>query len=383
MSRKLITVLMLLALLAVFVPTANAAPVVILDGRTLVFDVPPTIDNGRTLVPLRVIFEALGSQIYWDASTQTVMAHKESANIVISLTIGNQYAYINNNLVKLDVPAKIINSRTMVPLRFVSEAMGAEVEWEGTTQTITITSAQEVFEVNQDGQLIGYYSGQMKDGLANGQGIFTNLEGIKFIGQFTDGINMAEWKSGTIQWPDGKVYSGELKELKGQGQGKIEWPDGRVYTGGIKDNMAEGEGTMVYADGNRYQKYIGDFASGQMQGQGSILFADGRIYVGGFINNEATGTGKIIWPTSVGIHYEGEVKDGLMEGQGELETANGDVYTGAFKNNLAKGQGTLVFADGRQYTGQFENGKPHGQGTLTYPDGTEQEGEWVDGVFQE
>jgi hypothetical protein len=382
MSRKFITFLLLLAMLAVFVPVASGAPSVVLDGRTLVFDVPPTIENGRTLVPLRAIFEALGAQIYWDASTQTVTAQKQSSNTVVSLTIGNQYAYINNDLVKLDVPAKIVNNRTLVPLRFVSEALGAEVAWNGETQRITITSPQEVFEVAHEGQLIGYYSGQMKDGLANGQGVFTNRDGIKFIGQFKNGINIAEWTSGSIQWPDGKVYTGQLKNLKGQGQGKIEWPDGRVYSGSIKDNMADGEGTMIFAPGDRYKKYIGDFAAGKMQGDGSILFADGRIYIGTFTGNEATGKGKIIWPASVGIDYEGEVKNGLMHGQGRLETDEGDVYTGEFKDNLANGQGTLEFADGGYYIGSFENGKPHGQGKMIYPDGTVQDGEWVGGKFE-
>ncbi len=407
MSRKFIAIFMLLTMLLVFVPTASAAPAVILDGHTLSFDVPPTIENGRTLVPLRTIFEALGTQIYWDAPTQTVMARKESANTAISLTIGNKYAYVNNNLVQLDVPAKIIKSRTMVPLRFVSEALGAKVDWNGVTQTITITSALESFEVTQDGKVIGHYSGPMKDGVASGQGIFTDLQGIKYIGKFSNGINIVDWTSGTVQWPDGTVYTGAMQKsnMKGQGEltsaagikfsgqfngnniadwtsGTIQWPDGKTYSGALKAMKAQGQGQIDWPEGARYKRYVGEFSAGMMEGQGSLLFADGHIYAGSFSANQATGIGKLIWPKSVGIHYEGQVKDGLMEGQGVLETTNGDLYTGQFKNNLAHGQGTLLFADGREYNGQFAKGKPDGTGKMTYPDGNLQEGQWINGVFQ-
>lgn len=113
------------------------APTVFLDGKQLSFDVPPTLDNGRTLVPLRGIFEALGAEVQWDGATQTVTATK--GNTTIKLTVGGQ-AYKNGQPITLDVPAKIINGRTLVPLRFVSEALGASVKWDGSTQTITIAS---------------------------------------------------------------------------------------------------------------------------------------------------------------------------------------------------------------------------------------------------
>ena len=143
MKRTFLLTIFLVLLLAT---TAFAAqPTVILDGNTLNFDVPPTIESGRTLVPLRAIFEALGANIEWDGSTQTVTASKD--NTEIKLVIGGQ-AYKNGQLVPLDVPAKIIDNRTLVPLRFVSEALGCDVEWDGTNQIITITSANEIIKVH-------------------------------------------------------------------------------------------------------------------------------------------------------------------------------------------------------------------------------------------
>lgn len=132
----LITLLMLC-----FTGIAQATPKVTIDGKTLTFDVPPTIENDRTLVPLRAIFEALGAEVQWDNSSQTVIARKN--NVEIRLAIGGQ-AFKNGQMVTLDVPAKIINDRTMVPLRFVSEALGAEVVWDENTESIFIYAQTQI-----------------------------------------------------------------------------------------------------------------------------------------------------------------------------------------------------------------------------------------------
>jgi hypothetical protein len=138
MRKHILTVILLALLLAAFNPgLAQAQPKVILDGSLLVFDVPPIIEDGRTLVPLRTIFEALGATVEWDNDTQTVTAFK--ADTEVKLVIGGQ-AFKNGSPVFLDVPARIISGRTMVPLRFVSEAMGCAVEWDNDTQTVNITS---------------------------------------------------------------------------------------------------------------------------------------------------------------------------------------------------------------------------------------------------
>ncbi len=137
MSKKLTQSILVLLILVSLSCVATAAPQVILDGQAISFDVPPVIESGRTLVPLRAIFEALGSNIQWNGDTQTVTATKDSTEI--KLIIGGA-AYKNGQPVTLDVPAKIIESRTMVPLRFVSEALGCQVNWDGATQTITISS---------------------------------------------------------------------------------------------------------------------------------------------------------------------------------------------------------------------------------------------------
>lgn len=124
------------AMLATCSTAALAAPSVVVDGQTLALDQPPVLVDSRTLVPMRPIFEALGCEIKWYDDSQMVVAQKELR--YISLTIGDTALYVNGDSIKLDVPAQIINGRTMVPLRAVSEALQATVDWDGDTETVTV-----------------------------------------------------------------------------------------------------------------------------------------------------------------------------------------------------------------------------------------------------
>ncbi len=107
---------------------AAATPIrIIIDGVPLSTDQAPVMVNGRTMVPLRAIFEAFHATIYWNQKTQTVTATKDDKTII--LKIGSKVATINNKAVSLDVPGQNLKGRTMVPTRFVSEALGHEVGW--------------------------------------------------------------------------------------------------------------------------------------------------------------------------------------------------------------------------------------------------------------
>ena len=114
------------------------------NDATKTLDSPPVIKNGRTLVPIRAIIEALAGTVGWDATTKkaTVTLGKKT----IALWIGKSAATVNGVSTLIDstdakVVPEIINGRTMLPLRFVSENLGATVSWEPGTQTITITYA--------------------------------------------------------------------------------------------------------------------------------------------------------------------------------------------------------------------------------------------------
>ncbi|HWQ77941.1 MAG TPA: N-acetylmuramoyl-L-alanine amidase family protein [Anaerovoracaceae bacterium] len=109
-----------------------------LDGADIITDTPPVIENGRTLAPIRVVFEAMGGTASWnEASREVTLSGRDTE---IKLTIGSTDAYINGTVKTLDVPARIINSRTMIPVRFVSEALGCEVSWDEVSRTVSIVS---------------------------------------------------------------------------------------------------------------------------------------------------------------------------------------------------------------------------------------------------
>ena len=99
-------------------------------------DIAPTIVNGRTLVPFRTIFEELGFNINWNGATKSITATRQGTTI--NLQIDNIKASVNGKTVELDVPPTIKEDRTLVPLRFVAESSGAFVDWNGEKKTIAI-----------------------------------------------------------------------------------------------------------------------------------------------------------------------------------------------------------------------------------------------------
>jgi hypothetical protein len=99
-------------------------------------DQQPVIIDGRTLVPLRVVMETLGFNVEWNAQTWTVSLAKQGYDIVAQ--IGSNDMSVNNNIISLDVSAQIMGSRTMVPLRAISEATGLIVLWDDTNYIVDI-----------------------------------------------------------------------------------------------------------------------------------------------------------------------------------------------------------------------------------------------------
>ncbi len=111
-------------------------PKVKYNDTFLSFKNPPVIKNGRTLIPVRFLFEQMGANVDWNEREQTVTISKN--DIVITLAVGSTNAEINGKPLTMDAPAQIINGKTMVPVRFISENLGYEVEWDDENRIITI-----------------------------------------------------------------------------------------------------------------------------------------------------------------------------------------------------------------------------------------------------
>lgn len=112
--------------------------IVYLNNRAMDFDSVPVIADGRTLVPFRNIFNAFGATVKWDEDSYTVTAERE--DMTMQLTIGEKIMYINGQPIELDCSAKIVDDRTMVPLRAVSVPLGADITWNESERAVYITA---------------------------------------------------------------------------------------------------------------------------------------------------------------------------------------------------------------------------------------------------
>lgn len=140
--------------------TVDGAAVNIDDEGTV-----PVIVNERTLVPIRAIIEAAGGTVGWDGETQTVTLSYAGSDI--ELKIDSNAAHLNGMTDELDVAPTIINERTMLPIRYISECFGFHVDWDGETQTVTLTVHPAIIEVGDirvtEDDVLGLY-GKVTDG---------------------------------------------------------------------------------------------------------------------------------------------------------------------------------------------------------------------------
>jgi len=127
-----------LLFMVLFTSVASAAtiPTLNLNDNEIVTDTPPIIKNGNTLVPIRVISENLGATVSWDQTTRTATLVKDG--VTINLTANQWYAKVNGANVPITWPVTLYNSRTLVPIRFIAENLGCIVKWDNQAQKVKI-----------------------------------------------------------------------------------------------------------------------------------------------------------------------------------------------------------------------------------------------------
>lgn len=267
-KRLLCTLLILLIISSVFISQALSQDEikVYYNDTQLTFDVPPTSVNGRTLVPVKAIFEKLGATVEWNGSNNTVTAIRGNTNI--KLQIDSKIALVNEKTVELDVPLKEISGRTLVPIRFVSENLGAKVEWDSTNKIVKITyDPDDISNVPQNKT-------------RNGKDTYTWDNGTKYNGEWAN--NKINGK-GVLSYESGDKYSGEFVNFKKSGYGVYTWKNGESYSGYWSNDKMSGFGTYKFINGD---EYTGNWDSGLFNGQGTYTFKDGRILTGIWLDNQ-------------------------------------------------------------------------------------------------
>lgn len=160
MKKKLMTAIVSIGIFCMSFTSVYAQPMqLVYDGQTHYYDLepitmyingekidtnlmPPVQIESTTLVPVREIFEPMGAFVEWKAEEKKV--YVDYNNTLIILEMNNKEVWKNGEVLQLDVPAKVINDKIMVPVRFISEQIGFHVEWKGDTREIFITNKQEV-----------------------------------------------------------------------------------------------------------------------------------------------------------------------------------------------------------------------------------------------
>lgn len=286
---------------------------VFVNGVSIQMKEPPAIINGRTLVPLRAIFESLGVLPVWDDISKTVTVNTETINMI--MTIDSKIATVNNKLVPLDAPVTLVDGSTMVPARFIAETLGGKVEWEEATKTVVITTSTMVnSNTSPTQETLIYengdrYVGSVVNGKANGYGTLTTVDGDKYIGEFMNDLMNGQGESFIS---DEEKHVGEFKNGKADGYGVVTYASiGVKYIGEFKDGFIHGHGEITYIDGNRY---VGEFKEGGFSGQGTYYYNDGSVYVGGFEAGWYHGQGTYTLPN-------GDVQSGIWE-FGVLQLSN-------------------------------------------------------------
>lgn len=275
------------------------------DGGLVTFtDVQPIMMGNRVMVPVRGVFEHMNAHVVWSESNQTVTAHRGSD--VIVLPVNSYTATVNGRNVSLDSPAIVRNGRTLVPLRFLSEALGASVEWVASTRIVEITSAAAInppvvpvdytMMIMDSGTVIPFKLNQRltSNDSAPGDkftatldtGGASNYSGLPKGAVLEGHVDVARAKSGTtpgvlglafdrVRMPDGQLY-GVSGSLIGLDSKYVDNDNGRLVakSSAQKDNLkyvgyGAGGGALValLTDGNVLSNSLIGAALGFLYGE--------------------------------------------------------------------------------------------------------------------
>ena len=266
--KRVVAILMAIALVFCFNMGAYAEDTisVTLDGNYVGFDVEPQVIDGRIMVPIRAIFEAMGAQVYWDNGTGTAVCTK--GNTVVKMTLGSREMYIGNEMTLMDVSPAVVGGRTLAPARYVAEAFDANVNWNQDTNTVVISTypAEETYTLYAlDGRTISVPKSQVQAYL--NVGWYDNYEATRQTLYALDGRTVTVYKAEVPAYVQVGWY-----ENFGDTQQTLYAPDGRTVTVykaevpayvqvGWFENIGDTQQTLYALDGRTITVYKSEVPS--------------------------------------------------------------------------------------------------------------------------
>jgi hypothetical protein len=263
MMKKYLSFILAVLLVLVISPVAFADIDVTLDGEQIAFDVPPQIIDGRTMVPLRAIFEALDAEVDWNAETRTVTATR--AGVVVVMQVGNSTITVAGVNVELDVPPTIIDGRTLVPARAVAESFGVNVDWNDGTRTVVLATTTSGTPTPPPTPAATVN----REGLVNPANYWVELDGDRFAPGMTVNEFMALglqvrdnelltrsidpfgiFTGFSFSWHDGSIWRTSLQAVvRNTGNAPILARDGYVQSFIVDDQTARAFDSIVFING--------------------------------------------------------------------------------------------------------------------------------------
>ncbi|MGG1514123.1 stalk domain-containing protein [Paenibacillus oryzisoli] len=190
---------------------AESNVTVLFDHEEMQFEVSPFIEEGSTLVPFRSIFEKMGFDVFWNEEEQTVTGEK--VGLRITLPINSSIAYVNDKPIKLQIPAKIVDNVTVVPLRFISENSGYSINWDSDTRIVSIQTPDNILpdQLNP----LGIVAFNVKQFGAKGDGLTNDTQAIQTA------LQQVSIKNSTLFLPSGTYLIDATQKLTVSSNTKI------------------------------------------------------------------------------------------------------------------------------------------------------------------
>jgi len=199
----------------------SKAPRLVVNGRVIQTDVAPRIINGHTLVPIRFVAQALGANVTWQPDQQQAVIEYEGQRVVAQA--GENTLVAGNRSVRTEVPTQVIQGRTMIPLRAVAETLGANVQWDPQTRTVYVRTAGVAGQQAQPSS-----ADQIRQALNTSLDVGQQTYQAGAPVQMTLNVRNTGDQAIRLQMPTGQMYDFVVQNSNGQ---EIwHWSNGRAFT---------------------------------------------------------------------------------------------------------------------------------------------------------